>query len=160
MDFALALVILAAALAALAVPLYRARSQAQYVSVSTLDDALAQRDGIYATLRDLELDHELGKLADADYASLRERYMLRAAEILRQIDTLRGIGAGADASAEIEREVSALRRTRGELPRATFRTRGEAEPDGEGARFCPNCGAPAEVDDKFCRRCGQALKSE
>ena len=52
MEFILALVVLAAALAVLAFPLYRAQQQPVTVNVSTLDDLLAQRDAIYTTLRD------------------------------------------------------------------------------------------------------------
>ena len=62
LDFVLTILVLVLALAGLAYPLYRARTQIAGVNVSTLDDLLAQRDGVYATLRDLELDQELGKL--------------------------------------------------------------------------------------------------
>jgi len=72
MDFVIALVVLAITLAALAYPLYRARPQSATLNVSTLDDLLAQRDGLYATLRDLEADRQLGKLDEADYAAARQ----------------------------------------------------------------------------------------
>ena len=48
-----AALLLSAALVALAYPLYRAQTERAALSVSTLDDLLAQRDGVYATLRDL-----------------------------------------------------------------------------------------------------------
>src|SRR5690349_9754180 len=111
MDFVLVVLVLAAALIALAYPLYRAQSASAELSVSTLDDLLAQRDGVYATLRDLELDSELGKLDAPDYNALHEKYMLRATEILQELDTLRGEGSAHEASAEIERELAAMRKT-------------------------------------------------
>ena len=110
MDFVLTILVLVVTLAALAYPLYRFQTRAAAVNASTLDDLLAQRDGVYATFRDLELDQQLGKLDSSDYDTLRERYMLHATEILQELDVLRGQGTGQAASAEIEQEVAALRK--------------------------------------------------
>lgn len=152
MEIVLAVLILALALIALAYPLYRAQTQAAFVNASTLDDLLAQRDGVYATLRDLELDQQLGKLDAGDYNALRERYMTRAAEILQELDTLRGQGGGKDASAEIEQEVAALRKK-------TERRTQTAEKDAAQTTdlHCSNCGRAYKPGDKFCARCGRAL---
>jgi len=178
LDFVLTILVLVLALAGLAYPLYRARTQVAGVNVSTLDDLLAQRDGVYATLRDLELDQELGKLDANDYASLRERYMLRATEILQQLDVLRGEGGGQVASAEIEKEVAAMRKTTKEKgrfaePRLATNDDGRIADDKtkiapakagmkQGApaaeMFCTNCGRPYKQGDKFCARCGHALE--
>jgi zinc-ribbon domain len=175
LDFVLTILVLVLALAGLAYPLYRARTQFAGVDVSTLDDLLAQRDGVYATLRDLELDQALGKLDANDYASLRERYMLRATEILQQLDVLRGEGGSQIASAEIEKEVVALRKTTKDEGR--FAEKRLATNDGEqrvdtnalvaqksakekaaaADMFCTNCGRPYKPGDKFCARCGHAL---
>lgn len=178
LDFVLTILVLVLALAGLAYPLYRARTQIAGVNVSTLDDLLAQRDGVYATLRDLELDQELGKLDASDYTSLRERYMLRATEILQQLDVLRGEGGGQEASAEIEQEVAALRKTTKDEGRfaekrlataddgqRTVDAKTKVAPSKAGTKqgdaavdmFCTNCGRPYKPGDKFCARCGHAL---
>jgi cytochrome c-type biogenesis protein CcmH/NrfG len=47
------------------------------------DKALALR-----AIRDLELDHETGHLAEDDYAALRSKYETRALAVLRQLDAL------------------------------------------------------------------------
>lgn len=165
MDIVIAVLVLAAALAALAYPMYSAWTQAVTLDASTLDDLLAQRDGVYATLRDLELDRELGKLDANDYESLRERYMTRATQILQQLDALRGEGATREASVEIEKEVAALRRpTTDDEPRTTTVDRvtekpvptaiAEAKPP---ELQCANCGRPYRAGDKFCAQCGQPL---
>ncbi|MCY4486090.1 MAG: cytochrome c-type biogenesis protein CcmH [Deltaproteobacteria bacterium] len=39
---------------------------------------------IYQDLRELEFDHQAGKLSDADYASLKQRYERQAVELLRE----------------------------------------------------------------------------
>ena len=153
--------------------LYRARNQTVTVNASTLDDLLAQRDGVYATLRDLELDRELGKLDANDYAALRERNMLRATEILQQLDLLRGEGSAKQASSDIEKEVAALRHTptpsspqpvakpaSTKSPRpatANQRTNTNGQQPKANDSFCTNCGRPYTSGDKFCARCGHAL---
>ena len=55
-----------------------------------LEDLYIQRAGTYATLKELEFDHETGKLIEEDYRELRARYAAEAAQILRRIDDLEG----------------------------------------------------------------------
>ena len=150
MDFAIAILVMAAALAVLAYPLYRTRQQTVALSVSTLDNLLAERDGIYATLRDLELDRQLGKLDEADYNALRDKYMTQASNVLQRLDALQGKGAAAGANAALEQEISARRKTQDRKNKSA-----NANPS-EG--FCRNCGRPYKVGDKFCSKCGRALQ--
>ena len=149
MDFAIAALVLAIALAVLAYPLYRARQQPVPLSVSTLDTLLTRRDALYATLRDLDQDRELGKLDDADYRTLRDRYMAQASQVLQELDAVQGKGAATEANAALEQEVRAQRKTR------------DRKNAGANARaaagFCRNCGQPHETGDKFCSKCGRAL---
>lgn len=53
-------------------------------------DALAdleeQRDFLLRSLDDLEAEHEAGEIDDADYASLRDDYTRRTAEVLRALE--------------------------------------------------------------------------
>jgi hypothetical protein len=147
MDFVIALLVLAAALAVLAYPLYRAQQQPPAWNASTLDQLLAQRDGVYATLRDLELDKQLGKLDDADYHALREKYMTQATELLQQLDILQGRGSAAAASDAIEQEIAALR----------SKTSNAKTTTPQKAMRCANCGRPYKAGDRFCARCGRAL---
>lgn len=158
LELIVTLLILSAAFLALAYPLYRARTQALTVNASTLDDLLAERDGVYATLRDLELDKQLGKLDDADYYALHEKYMARAAVLLRELDTLRGEGDGKDASAEIEKEVAALRnKTTDNGQQTTDNSKTLSVTRHPSDLHCTNCGRPYKPGDKFCARCGRAL---
>lgn len=160
MDFALALVVLVLALAALAVPLYRARARLPILPAQNpaLDDLLAERDGLYATLRDLDTDRQLDKLGQADYEALREKYMTRAAAVLAELDTLRGTGVDTARNAELEREIAALRRTplasSASIPAGASSTL--SAPLSTAAELpCPNCGRPYRPGDRFCARCGQ-----
>jgi hypothetical protein len=145
MDILVGLLLLAAVLAALAYPLFRARPRAIANSGGALGELQAQRDGLYATLHDLDLDFELGKLNGSDYQARREKYLGRASAVLQQLDHA-SAPASQDLSSsdEIEREVEALRGLAGEAT-------------GETAFACPNCGRVYNQDDRFCGRCGQTL---
>ena len=55
-------------------------------SASNLAELEAAREAKYRELRDAELDHNTGKLSDADYAELDRSLRAEAIEILRGID--------------------------------------------------------------------------
>jgi hypothetical protein len=63
---------------------------ADYAPASELKDLLVLRDVAYDTLRDLEFDFRMGKMAEKDYQELKARYQGDAAEILRQVEDLEG----------------------------------------------------------------------
>jgi hypothetical protein len=70
-----------AALAFVLYPLYRRVnvSMPQGASLSTQASSQGEREQTARTaLQEIELDFQLGNLAEADYRSLRERYMRRA----------------------------------------------------------------------------------
>ncbi len=179
-EILVAIVLLAAVFAVLAYPLYQSRPQLEFANAGTLNDLLAQRDGVYATLRDLDLDYQLGKLDAADYQARRERYLARASVLLQQLDALRGADAAhRDLSDEIEREVAVLRRQtassgsqRAESKRqpakrmpaaANGRRPGVApavaasEKEEEEVSFCTNCGRARKPGERYCAKCGHAL---
>lgn len=93
-------------------------------------------------LREIELDHEMGRLSDDDYRAMRERYE-------RELDAARGPTiplarvAGRDA-APAAGDLDA----RAEALIAQFRGRGAA---------CPSCGVRPEPDATFCSSCGRRL---
>jgi type II secretory pathway component PulM len=49
-------------------------------------DLEAARDGKYREIRDAELDHQTGKLSDADFAAVDAALRAEAVEILRRLD--------------------------------------------------------------------------
>jgi len=68
----------------------------EYATSAELKDLLVMRDVAYDTLRDLEFDFRMGKMAEKDYQELKVRYQGEAAEILRQIETLEERRKGED----------------------------------------------------------------
>jgi hypothetical protein len=91
------------------------------------DAARHDRDAVYGALRDLEHDHETGKVSDDDYASMRQELRARAAALIREEQA-----ATEDAGAVPERASA--------CPACQAPTR-------SGDRFCAQCGARISADD-------------
>jgi hypothetical protein len=110
-------------------------------------------------IKELEFDHAMGKVADGDFAEIRDRLRARALRLMRQLE-----GAVAYREA-IERDVAA-RLPAAAAPQgapAAVASAEAVEPFEPGAGapiaafFCTQCGAKAEPDARFCRMCGRPL---
>jgi tRNA(Ile2) C34 agmatinyltransferase TiaS len=128
MDVAIVVVIALAAAAFVAAPLRRG------VPVTggdaRLEDLYARKRSALEALIDIESEHAVGKLSDADYEGSKATHESEALAILDEID------AYGDTSSrdELEGEIQAVR---ARLERGT----------------CPRCGA-ARPPGSRCRRCG------
>lgn len=89
-------------------------------------------------LKEIEFDRETGKLSDADYAYLKEKYTAAALEALR-----------AEAPDDIEAMVAARVRV--------LRSASAPAPASAGALACSACGPRPEPDAVFCSGCGRRL---
>jgi ribosomal protein L40E len=101
-----------------------------------LDPEETARGVALTALKEIEFDRETGKLSDADYAYLKEKYTAAALEALR-----------AEAPDDIEAMVAARVR----MLRAASAT---AATD---ALICGACGPRPEPDAVFCSGCGVRL---
>ncbi len=108
----------------------------------------AQRDAIYALIRELDSDYAEGKFNDEDYAAQRERYVSQGVEILEQLDQQAQGGQGA-LEDEIEARVLALRQKSAPVSASAQKAK---------ARFCTNCGQQAAPQHDFCASCGTELR--
>lgn len=171
MEYIVIALLVVLVLAFIAYPLFgtpaRESRTAANAAEPALDGLLAQRDSAYDAIRDLDLDHQMGKLSRADYELLRDKYKARAAAILQQIDQIAGT---ADAEARIEEEVARLRTHRAQTPgdgaaRGDKGTSDAIEQEvlrlrarrAAPAVRCSNCGTPARPGDQFCAKCGNRL---
>jgi hypothetical protein len=112
-------------------------------------------------LKDLEFEHSIGKIDDADYKELSSRYRATAKSIMREMDS--GL---APRRKEAERLVAEYlaRRDLGPAPEPEESDE-EAEddavsiaPTAEPARLpCAKCGVSNEPDAAFCKKCGTPL---
>jgi hypothetical protein len=106
MGAALALLLTAAAFAFVARPLIQRRRRPADVAGSDLAELLSERDLALEDLRDLDFDHDLGNLSEADHQELREQSKRRAVAVLKQLQAESG-----RVDEEIEQAVAALRGT-------------------------------------------------
>ncbi len=128
-----------------------------------LKELYEQREAIYTAIRELDFDYQTGKIAEEDYKPLRDQYVAQGVEILKRIDELTGGDGRAALEAEIERQVAALRRQRGQpvAEPAAVASSGGREPTVETSTAvgpaCPSCGHRGDPGDRFCSRCGTPL---
>lgn len=132
--------------------------------------ALERKQRVLRALKDLEHEHSVGKIDDADYETLSAQYRADAKRILREIDAEVGphiVKAEEIALAHLEK--------RGLTPsaRAAEQTAEQDEGDdalvendenGEGGedddasrRACPKCETANDPDATFCKSCGSRL---
>jgi hypothetical protein len=90
MEYAVALIVLAALVAlAVSVPLRR-RGEAERREDARLQELRAAKEAKYREIRDAELDHQMGKLSRADWRAVDRELRGEAIEILRELDRLEG----------------------------------------------------------------------
>lgn len=86
----------------------------------------------YAAIKEVEFDHQMGKLSPADFAAIRDKYAAQALE----------------AIAALEAAKTAQPRQAAEGRRA------------KRIAFCPACGHAVPARANFCPGCGQSLREE
>jgi len=71
-------------------PLLRLESfrAGEYEAAGELKDLCALKEAAYDTLRDIEFDFKMGKMAEKDYLELKTRYQGEAAEVVGQVEAL------------------------------------------------------------------------
>ena len=114
-------------------------------------------------LKDLELEHSLGKIDDADYLELSTRYRATAKALMREMDE--GL---APRRKQAETLVAAYLAKR-HVPSSTRSAPAEtASPDASPSApsneasprvTCPKCAVSNEPDAAFCKKCGAPLST-
>lgn len=89
-EYALALILLAALVAAVVARPLRGPGQTEQKEQSRIEELQAAKEAKYREIRDAELDREMGKLSQADWRSVDRDLRGEAIEILRQLDRLEG----------------------------------------------------------------------
>ena len=116
-------------------------------------DALGEeKRRVLRALKDLEAEHAVGKIDDADYEALVARYRADAKTVMREMD--REIGPQRAEAERIAREYLAKRGlVEGKEPPPE-------EPKDEPDRAaCAKCGTSNESDAAFCKKCGASMKA-
>ncbi len=89
------------------------------------------------SIKELEFDRAMGKVAPRDFEEMSGRLRARALSLMKELED------GSAYRTVIERELNE-RLTRKPVPAA-------AEP------LCPRCGTKNDVDAAYCKRCGSEL---
>jgi hypothetical protein len=113
------------------------------------EDDLSPRAVAVRALKEIEFDRATGKLSDADYDALKDKYTSEALAALRAGS--REPGAGSS-------RVHATPAPRSPLPALSCPTHGP-RPEAD-AQFCSDCGRRLATAPGYCARCGTALESD
>ena len=90
------------------------------------------------TIKELEFDRAMNKIAEEDYRELTEKLRARAIRLIRELDSAGGYRT------KVEQE---LAKRLGAAP----------QPQGDAARACATCATSNDADAKFCKQCGSQL---
>ena len=136
---------------------------------SNVEDLNKQKDFVYSSIRELNIDHKMGKLSDQDHHQLQSEYMQEASRVLDQLE--HATNGRQHTGDRIEQAVLEIRRKRTtvspvegatELDEAPVLT-GEEPASRELIQTSENtitCGACDYENDpvaKFCIECGTDL---
>jgi len=141
-------------------PLVSAEAASDAVMIGGRTRAALERDKALTlrSLKELEFDHAMGKIAAGDYTEMRDRLRTRAIRLIRQLD-----GAAAYRS-QIERDVQARLGSATPIAhRAEARPTAKTPPDAGAVaatdvrRVCAQCSTANDADARFCKACGQPL---
>ncbi|MCA9715466.1 MAG: hypothetical protein KC468_12380 [Myxococcales bacterium] len=111
------------------------------------------------SIKELEFDHEMGKISDRDFEEMETNYRARAIEVMR----------GLEQTEALHPELQRLLALREEERSGGFVVPGlqseatamgdsdETVDDGPVRRVCAACDGRNDADAKFCKHCGKEL---
>lgn len=99
-----------------------------------------EKQALLKALKELDFDHEMGKVSDKDFNDISTQYRARAIRVMRQLDD-----AGRDYEQMIARDLAK-----------------RAQPASAPAPVdqCGKCGTRNDADAEYCKKCGAKLKTE
>lgn len=138
-------------------------------ALSRRDDLLKKKDFIYSSIRELNIDYNMGKLAAEDHEALRQEYMKEASDVLDELD--RTAVSDLPVEEQIEEAVQEIRRRRDPASGETASGEDQTATPGETApaedappvpsasvQECRICRTANEQSARFCIECGASLK--
>jgi hypothetical protein len=137
-------------------------------TVEQSDAAIEKKREVLRALKDLELEHSVGKIDDDDYQEIALNYRNQAKQIMREmdidIDPLRARAEDLARSYLLKRGLvageGAMRGSNGDVPApGEPATVAESAPDAAQRRACRSCETTNEPDATFCKKCGARLEA-
>jgi len=102
---------------------------------------------VLRSIKELEFDFAMGKMAKADFDEMSARLRSRAVRLMKQLD------AGGGYREQIQAEVAA----RLSQDPSTIRLKADAPVKADAPGTCESCGMQNDTDAKFCKNCGAKL---
>lgn len=105
------------------------------------DEAIAivelerKKSGLIREIKDIELDHQMDKIDDADFEELTNSYRSQAMAVMEELDSIKGVSEKKKYSVSSEYNV----------------------PEKEQSGFCKECGNSLFSDASFCGVCGNQV---
>ena len=144
----------------------RSRRSATTQEEHEVSGLMAERDRMINALQELDFDFKLGKIPEEDYPAQRAELLKKGADILRKLDELRPAAVSAtNAEDRLEKAVAARRADAAVAARVAISdddiesqlSARRKQRKEKSAGFCPRCGQPVLVSDRFCPSCGKSL---
>ena len=151
-------------------------ARSAWVAWARRDDLQKKKDFILSSIRELNIDYSMGKLAAEDHETLRQEYMNEASDVLDELD--RTAGSELPVEEQIEEAVLEIRRRKepgaavveapGEETKIAVERPGQPEQSVQSeqpvhpaqpvsGQSCGGCGTVNEESAKFCIECGASL---
>lgn len=112
-----------------------------------------EKQSLLKALKELDFDHEMGKVSKKDFDDISALYRARAIRVLRQLDD-----AGGDYERMIAGEVAKrLQKPGTNAAAATPIGSAAATAAAVGGDGCPKCSTRNDADAEFCKKCGTKL---
>ncbi|MGJ7921324.1 hypothetical protein [Neobacillus sp. LXY-4] len=78
-------------------------------------ETVSDKEALLTTLNEIEFEHKMGKLSEADYKNLKKQYEQEVAKIIKSDELLVKTAVNPDIMADVEREIeAALKRNKKE----------------------------------------------
>jgi hypothetical protein len=108
-----------------------------------------EKQALLKALKELDFDHQMGKVSAKDFAEIRAQYRARAIRVMRQLDA-----SGRDYESMIAQEVQKRLR-----PSSGAESRPATAPESETVdpHACGKCKTKNDADAEFCKNCGLKL---
>lgn len=129
--------------------------EALTAQTQTVDAVSEQKRRVLRALKDLEAEHAIGKIDDADYIAVAARYREEAKAMMRRMDeTIAPARAEAERMAREYVSRAAHSSAAGEVGEADEKESDDDASKGGARVTCVKCGVANEHDALFCKQCG------